>query len=703
MSFTINYKKVLILSLVLLMVWSNLSSLSVTAESGQANVSQVNKTPRFSDVSDSAWYAETVNIWIALGILKPTEGDKLNPQVDMTRGGFVQYLAIALDLTPSKSSSTFKDLTTGDELTGYVTALKEMGLVDGYTDGTFRPNANITRAEVASIIVRAKKLMVEPEMASQFLDVKKGSWYAGPIGALKSAGIAIGKTKDKFDPNANVTIAEGITFLNRAFYTLATIQDINSDGSVKINGQTYKVGKSVAGILRYTNKEALINAGIRYTINAGTIESIEELTIGYKALNNENNEPILFDGEGNTINGSLIIDADNVMLSRLKIKENLILAPSIQNNFFAYSVLVNGSTTFLKDFERPAALITNIWYDNSDLGEIHLFNSAHVNKIDMSTLTITGGVSSTEPLHSIASLGYMDLLSVSTASSYTFDIQKLYVAYFGRPADPSGLAYWSNVVENRGGNIEVITQQFAASPEYTSLYSGISNSELIISIYQNLFGRAPDSQQLASWVTLMNSGVTSNNLIEKMMALDLFIEGVLQPDIKISGYASLSAGPDTVITSLSIAPGANVELTSETPIDELIIGSQEPSGVEIPTGGTSFTGVTDIVQVQILAVEGEVNLDVDGSIEEIKITTDIPLLNLSPKTYVEELTVPPGISPSKLFPHNYDLSSRIKSVNGQSTTSSSSSDSDQNTNPNPNPNQGQDPNQSPNPNLGPNQ
>lgn len=62
------------------------------------------------------------------------------------------------------------------------------------------------------------------------------------------------------------------------------------------------------------------------------------------------------------------------------------------------------------------------------------------------------------------------------ATTYHNDIQKLYVAYFGRPADPAGLAFWETQVEAANGSTAAVSAQFAASAEYKSTYAGMTSS-----------------------------------------------------------------------------------------------------------------------------------------------------------------------------------------------------------------------------------
>lgn len=106
-----------------------------------------------------------------------------------------------------------------------------------------------------------------------------------------------------------------------------------------------------------------------------------------------------------------------------------------------------------------------------------------------------------------------------SASDYHDQIQKLYIAYFNRPADPLGLAFWSNVVEASGGSISAVSSQFSASPEFISLYGGKSSAELVSAVYQNLFGREPEPAGLLYWSLLLDQRLISlSNVVTTVMA-----------------------------------------------------------------------------------------------------------------------------------------------------------------------------------------
>jgi len=82
---------------------------------------------------------------------------------------------------------------------------------------------------------------------------------------------------------------------------------------------------------------------------------------------------------------------------------------------------------------------------------------------------------------------------------YTEAVQKLYVAYFSRPADAAGLTYWENVVTANGGSTTAVAAAFADSQEYKDTFVGQSQYQIINTIYMNLFGRPAEPAGLAYW------------------------------------------------------------------------------------------------------------------------------------------------------------------------------------------------------------
>lgn len=84
-----------------------------------------------------------------------------------------------------------------------------MGLFNGYPDGTFRPNANISRADYVLVLWRAEG-SPEPNGAAAFSDVSAGAYYAKAVAWAYEKGYVNGKGEGKFDPTGSLTRQEAM-------------------------------------------------------------------------------------------------------------------------------------------------------------------------------------------------------------------------------------------------------------------------------------------------------------------------------------------------------------------------------------------------------------------------------------------------------------------------------------------------------------
>jgi hypothetical protein len=90
-------------------------------------------------------------------------------------------------------------------------------------------------------------------------------------------------------------------------------------------------------------------------------------------------------------------------------------------------------------------------------------------------------------------------------------IQGIYIALFGRPADPVGLAFFNEATKN-GADLTAIGD-LSATEEYQSRFEGMNNSEIVTAIYQALFGRDPEPEGLEFFVAQLESGAQNINTI----------------------------------------------------------------------------------------------------------------------------------------------------------------------------------------------
>jgi hypothetical protein len=114
---------------------------------------------------------------VAAGITNGCAVELFCPLATVSRGQMATFLGRALKAGTSEVGA-FTDLVAGSYYAGFVNRLAELGVVDGYPDGTFRPDAPVSRAEMAALLVRAVGLEVADSLAATpFTDVPTDVWY----------------------------------------------------------------------------------------------------------------------------------------------------------------------------------------------------------------------------------------------------------------------------------------------------------------------------------------------------------------------------------------------------------------------------------------------------------------------------------------------------------------------------------------------
>ena len=88
------------------------------------------------------------------------------------------------------------------------------------------------------------------------------------------------------------------------------------------------------------------------------------------------------------------------------------------------------------------------------------------------------------------------------ANATSTQLQELYVAYFGRAADPTGLDYW----KEKGITTAAFAANMYAQPEFKSAYGSLSIESQVNQIYKNLFDRAADVTGLTYWTQQIKLG-----------------------------------------------------------------------------------------------------------------------------------------------------------------------------------------------------
>ena len=113
----------------------------------------VTAKPVFDDVPEGAWYAEPVNVMAKLGIVEGVGDDKFEPNREITRAEFTA-MAMRFAQGETGGKNIFSDVDEDDWFYDVVVDSIKYGWIEGYPDGTFRPQNLITREEVTTIVNR---------------------------------------------------------------------------------------------------------------------------------------------------------------------------------------------------------------------------------------------------------------------------------------------------------------------------------------------------------------------------------------------------------------------------------------------------------------------------------------------------------------------------------------------------------------------
>ena len=159
------------------------------------------------------------------------------------------------------SENNFSDVSADKWYNNAVSTLCHMGVLGGYSDGTFRPNAPITRAEFAKIAVSFAQTNGSA-VYSYFTDVKTTDWFAPYVTAAKDSSLIEGYSDGSFKPENRITRAEACTIVNRVLGRKPSKNHMKISGRIDwpdcttadwfyeaimeaTNSHTYQMGKRV--------------------------------------------------------------------------------------------------------------------------------------------------------------------------------------------------------------------------------------------------------------------------------------------------------------------------------------------------------------------------------------------------------------------------------------------------------------------------
>lgn len=217
---------------------------------------------------------------------------------------------------------------------------------------------------------------------------------------------------------------------------------------------------------------------------------------------------------------------------------------------------------------------------------------------------------------------------VADPGLYTSVVQHLYLAYFGRPADPSGLDFYvhkyagaASPSDVRGladayytnPTVQALVESFSNSDESRGLYTG-DNDAFLTAVYRNLFNRAPDPEGLAFWRGKLDIGaMTRANaalnimagaqppdmaMIDQKAAVAVNFTAAINTQARVNAYQG--PGPLATVRAMLATVTANTDLaafnaTIEDTLNQLVATTQPPPPPPPPPPPDPYAPVAQII------------------------------------------------------------------------------------------------------------
>ena len=173
------------------------------------------ETGSFVDVPAGAYYTEAVAWAVEKGITNGMGDGTFAPNASCTRAQMVTFLYRAAGSPSVAGDVSFSDVSADAYYANAIAWAVANGITNGMGDGTFAPDAECTRAQMATFLYRMQGGAASGE--SGFADVETGAYYADAVAWAVANGITNGMGDGTFAPNSNCTRGQMVTFLFRCF------------------------------------------------------------------------------------------------------------------------------------------------------------------------------------------------------------------------------------------------------------------------------------------------------------------------------------------------------------------------------------------------------------------------------------------------------------------------------------------------------
>lgn len=213
-----------------------------------------------SDISDH-WANATIQNWVDKGFVAGYTDGSFKPDNTISRAEFMMLTNQAFAFT-EKAPIAYSDVKADAWYAGAVAIAKAAGYISGYPDGTMKPDSPISREEAASIIMKIDKLTADDSAANHFTDSASLVWSKGAVSAVNAAKIMMGYPDGSFGPQKMIKRGEAVVALDKAMKYSITASGSATIDAVDLGTAGNYAILAKAGISSVPNSVVTGNIGV---------------------------------------------------------------------------------------------------------------------------------------------------------------------------------------------------------------------------------------------------------------------------------------------------------------------------------------------------------------------------------------------------------------------------------------------------------
>lgn len=196
---------------------------AILKRNGNSIYTVIEHSKSFSDIVGH-WAQADVELLANKLVVDGVTDSTFEADRNITRAEFAALVVRSLGLSQVSGSASFNDVASGAWYADVVATAANAGIIDGYEDNTFRPNQQITREELAAMVVRALAYVGEDtsvtsneqaQLLGKFKDASDIVWGQAEIAAAIRAGLMDGMTDTTLESSSSATRAQSATMLKR--------------------------------------------------------------------------------------------------------------------------------------------------------------------------------------------------------------------------------------------------------------------------------------------------------------------------------------------------------------------------------------------------------------------------------------------------------------------------------------------------------